>query len=78
MPKSYKDILRYVGDQRSHSKKKDWMKNWTQSENMDSGTKVKILLLDYEREELIAEKCRAYPEIWRYQNICQLNQMNYP
>ena len=26
-------------------------------------TKEKFLLPDYEREELITEKCRAYPEI---------------
>ena len=30
---------------------------------MDSRTKEKFLLPDYEREELITEKCRAYPEI---------------
>ena len=33
------------------------------SENMDSLTKEKFLLFNYEREELITEKCRAYPEI---------------
>ena len=31
--------------------------------NMDFRTKEKFLLPDYEREELITEKCRAYPEI---------------
>ena len=63
MPKSYKNYAKVFWKPKKPFEKERLDQELNSVGNMDSRTKEKLILPDYEREELITEKCRSYPEI---------------